>query len=369
MRVVLLTTQPTPYRQPLYEELGRRLPGDLHVVYRFVRSEDRLWASSVGEARSYHEHVLNECVVPTRGRSISARGGWALASLLHRLSPSTVVLGGYDAVGPALITLAKGRASRGRVILWSSAFRDCVGTTSRSSMLYRRSIFSAVDQVWAYSTRAREFALGSGARLVTVVGNPARPDVFTPRSSDRPPAPPDNPLKLLYVGRWIPRKGVDLLPIAASDLAHLSSRDVILRVVGSSSPEIIRAFESAVQGRSVRLELPGFLDSDALVDGYRWADALLVPSAVEPWGLVINEAMQCGTLVIGSPAVGAYPDLLNHGTGLVADPARADYAALLLEQFKSPKNYMARTRAARLAVERFSISACAECMVLTLDPR
>ncbi|MHB2020393.1 MAG: glycosyltransferase [Candidatus Xenobia bacterium] len=46
---------------------------------------------------------------------------------------------------------------------------------------------------------------------------------------------------------------------------------------------------------------------------YVLADALVVPSRFEPWGLVINEAMVCGLPVLATDVVGAVPDLVTDG--------------------------------------------------------
>ena len=46
---------------------------------------------------------------------------------------------------------------------------------------------------------------------------------------------------------------------------------------------------------------------------YAVADVLVLPSEREPWGLVINEAMNAGTAVIVSDQVGAAADLVEDG--------------------------------------------------------
>ena len=51
-------------------------------------------------------------------------------------------------------------------------------------------------------------------------------------------------------------------------------------------------------------ELPGFYDL---------CDVLVLPSAFEPWGLVINEVMNAGRVVVVSDQVGCGPDLVKPG--------------------------------------------------------
>lgn len=55
----------------------------------------------------------------------------------------------------------------------------------------------------------------------------------------------------------------------------------------------------------------GFINQSELPSFYHAADILVLPSAAETWGLVINEAMAAGVLPIVSDRVGAAPDLVN----------------------------------------------------------
>src|SRR5439155_26604082 len=54
----------------------------------------------------------------------------------------------------------------------------------------------------------------------------------------------------------------------------------------------------------------GFLDQPSLGRAYAAADCLVVPSASETWGLVVNEALSTGVPCVVSSGVGCAPDLL-----------------------------------------------------------
>ena len=55
----------------------------------------------------------------------------------------------------------------------------------------------------------------------------------------------------------------------------------------------------------------GFVNQSKLPSYYHAADILVLPSAAETWGLVINEAMAAGVLPVVSDRVGAAPDLVE----------------------------------------------------------
>jgi glycosyltransferase involved in cell wall biosynthesis len=58
----------------------------------------------------------------------------------------------------------------------------------------------------------------------------------------------------------------------------------------------------------------GFQNQSAMPAVYAAADVLALPSAHETWGLVVNEALACGTPVVVSDAVGCAIDLVADGS-------------------------------------------------------
>jgi glycosyltransferase involved in cell wall biosynthesis len=67
-----------------------------------------------------------------------------------------------------------------------------------------------------------------------------------------------------------------------------------------------------------RCRFLGFVNQSGLPEVYATADVLVLPSAHEPFGLVVNEAFACGTPAIVSEACGAAGDLVRENeTGFV----------------------------------------------------
>jgi glycosyltransferase involved in cell wall biosynthesis len=61
------------------------------------------------------------------------------------------------------------------------------------------------------------------------------------------------------------------------------------------------------------VKFPGFINQQELPRYYDLCDVFVLPSVYEPWGLVVNEAMNAGRPVIVSDQVGCAPDLLKPG--------------------------------------------------------
>ncbi len=101
--------------------------------------------------------------------------------------------------------------------------------------------------------------------------------------------------------------------------------DTALVVVGDG---VLRAELEALARRfpQATMKFTGFLNQTEMPSAYALSDVFVLPSIFEPWGLVINEAMNLARPVIVSDQVGCAPDLVGPDNGWVF-PA-GDVAAL-----------------------------------------
>jgi len=147
---------------------------------------------------------------------------------------------------------------------------------------------------------------------------------------------------LLFVGRIQPLKGVD---VAVRALYELSAAhpDAMLVIVGGASGLDGPAEQSRVRHLVDELGLADrvrFVDPQPhhlLSTYYRAADACIVPSRSESFGLVALEAAACGTPVVAAD-VGGLSTLVDHGrTGLLVDSREpAEYADALASILDDP---------------------------------
>jgi glycosyltransferase involved in cell wall biosynthesis len=116
-----------------------------------------------------------------------------------------------------------------------------------------------------------------------------------------------------YLGRFLPGKG----PLEAIAAARALGLRIVL--AGPSSEYFERQVKPLVDGRTV--EYVGFVTGQMRDQLLRHARALLYPvREAEPFGLVLAEAMMCGTPV-AAVRLGAVPELVDEGITGYSVPA------------------------------------------------
>lgn len=129
---------------------------------------------------------------------------------------------------------------------------------------------------------------------------------------------PNDAFVFLVFGRLDDVKAVDRV-INAFALLSLQSRQRSRLLIAGDGP-CRSALESQVDAEELggQVEFLGSVPSDEAPRIFAKANALVLASHDEPWGLVVNEALSAGIPVIGPFWIGAFVDLVVHGeTGLV----------------------------------------------------
>lgn len=162
-------------------------------------------------------------------------------------------------------------------------------------VLRRAARIVAVSNYTAESTK-----LSFGVHNITVIHNGIDLNgVFQPPSIRTP----HHPFRLIYAGNWSKRKGVDLL----APIMRMLGSDFELLHTGSPIP-------NAPANMHALGRLPGEIE---LSEAYQGADALLFPSRLEGFGLVVLESMACGLPVIATNGSSLSEVIENNVTGLL----------------------------------------------------
>jgi glycogen synthase len=123
--------------------------------------------------------------------------------------------------------------------------------------------------------------------------------------------------RVLFVGRMVGSKGVELLVQAAARL-RTQGVDVVFVGDGAARPAVERLARRL--GVDDRVHVTGFIAHSRVPAALASADLLVLPSMYEELGTVLIEAMHAGVPVVAS-RVGGIPEAVEHGvTGLLVEP-------------------------------------------------
>jgi glycosyltransferase involved in cell wall biosynthesis len=173
-----------------------------------------------------------------------------------------------------------------------------------------------------------------------------------PRPQARPTSQPAG-IAFLIVATVTPRKGHDLLIEALWRLAGLPWT---LTSVGSLDRDpayarkVLRAIEDG--GLTERVHLVGEVAPDRLAHYYQAADAFVLPSYLEGYGMVLADALAQGLPII-STSGGAIPDTVPDDAGILVPPGDLEALTQALERIIRDPALRERlgTAAARAASE------------------
>ena len=160
------------------------------------------------------------------------------------------------------------------------------------------------------------------------------------------------PLRLLFVGNLIPRKGLHTLITALSLLSEL---DWALDVVGNTavSPPYTQQIQRQIANTNLtpQITLHDVLPDARLQTLYAQSHLLVVPSQYEGFGIVYLEGMAFGLPAIASTA-GAAHELITHGeNGVLVGVGETAVLARHIQQLIHDREHL--TRISLAALKRF----------------
>lgn len=139
---------------------------------------------------------------------------------------------------------------------------------------------------------------------------------------------------VLGLGRVVHKKGFDLLLAAFATIAD--DHPHVGLVVGGDGPSRSELRRQALaMGLGDRVHLPGPLDRAHVAWAMSNAEVFVLPSRVEPFGIVVLEALRAGRPVIVSSEGGATDIVRDGREGLVADPSDTPELATAISRLLS----------------------------------
>lgn len=235
----------------------------------------------------------------------------AIRAIADEFQPEVIVVGGWMSV--PYQKLAKYLAPKGVAVFmgmdtpWEDRLKQ------RLTPYRYRSFLQCVDRVVTAGERTWQYAKQLGFEE-TQIHRPVYcydSEIFYPAEAGTYSV--EDRRRFLFVGRYVPVKGLDLLIDAYQSYRQQVDNPWGFTCAGMGE---LKSELAKVEG----INDVGFTDPRDLPELYRSHGALLLPSYHEPWGVVIAEAMGCGLPVIASEACGAGVDLIRQYCSGIATP-------------------------------------------------
>jgi glycosyltransferase involved in cell wall biosynthesis len=267
-------------------------------------------------------------------------------------------------------TWAGARRARVPLILWASLWAHPRSAAHVLSYLPARRLYRSADAVVTYGPHVSAYVKARGAVNVHVAPQSVDNDFWSATGVGAPSArawPAEASTKFLFVGRPAREKGLEVL-LAAWRASRLRPPPAALILVGLSAGSAWSHAAPAAGQAHAGVRSLGRVAPAELRSIYDASDVLVAPSIPtrefrEPWGLVVNEAMNRGLPVIASDAVGAAAGgLVRDGhTGLVVRAGDSAELAAAMERLGADAPLRARLgKAAAGDVRAFSHDAWAK---------
>lgn len=345
--LTILSTHPIQYQTPIWRRLAERGNVPFRVLFMSQQGLRARHDPGFGQAVAWdvdllegYPHEFLPVIEGARQNSMLwLRLGRAFGARLGELEATTLWIQGWQVLA---YWQAVHHARRRGIPVWLRG-----ETNMKSSAAGLRQslkdplfswLFSRVDRFLCIGEANRAFYRARGIADERLADGPYCVDNDRFRNASSAARPkretlrdawgvPSNAFCVLFVGKLIPKKRpLDL--IAASRRLRALRPDLPLHLVFVGSGELAEAARAQCRvlydserpdaspsnrdPNAPRASFVGFVNQSRLPEAYCAADCVALPSeATETWGLVVNEAMACGTPSVVSDAVGCGDDLVR----------------------------------------------------------
>ena len=312
MKVLYLTTVPTPYKVAFFEELGKLC--DLTVLFENKQVSYREKSWMVNDFHNFTAIFLRGFNIKDKKISVEA------IRIIKNRNYDRVIIGCYSTITQMIAQkymidhkIPFIHSSDGGMIKEDSALQKKL-----------KSYFIKNASAWLGTGKVTtEYLEHYGAYENKIITYPFTsiyerdilpvPDSMVVKRQFR------NQLKMyedkivLSVGQLIHRKGIDILIKAASQLNNTG----IYIIGGTPSDEYV---ELKRKYNANNIHFIGFKDKNELSKYYRAADVFVLPTREDIWGLVVNEAMSYGIPVVTTNKCVAGMEMVEQGvTGSIVE--------------------------------------------------
>lgn len=316
-KVFLLYSEITPYRLALFEELSKEV--DLQVNFFVSKSRKRFWAAST-DGYSFRSRVLRYVNI---GPLII---NYLLPFRLVRERPLVYILDDDPRlIISKIMTFIIAKLKSRPIIIWSESISEPIfGKVKNFIYTYILSGFNLIiyhnaNAYLASGQKTEEYLIKKGIskeRIYVGTQGLSETELLGQLQINRDEAKKQLGLAkkkiVLFVGYLTKRKGIFEL---VDTFIRMNHDGAMLVIAGAGKEE--KQLKKIVGGKD-NILFTGYVDGKEKAIYYAIADVFVLPTFIDPWGLVIMEAMMFGLPIITTTKAGASE--LIQGNGIIIEP-------------------------------------------------
>lgn len=309
MDYLIISDIPTPWREPVFERVYRRLDGKAQIIYFKNNEKRRLWNFRLG---SHPKTILRAFSLTIRGTERFFNPG--IVPLLIQKRPRMVLLFASIKDPSGLLAMLMCRILRIKVALLDDSWIGRDKGINGVQRFVRRVVYKWFGDAY----------VGTSKKTLEMFKH------YNPRLDDEQcflsHLVADNEYFQTWIGNKIIERHFDAIfsgrivnvknpiffaEVCAEIKAQLGKCNVL--IIGEGEEILKESMRSVFEKSGVTYQFAGFIPHETLPNYYAQAKILLLPTSGDCWGVVINEAMVSGTPVITTEWTAAAGELVIHG--------------------------------------------------------
>jgi glycosyltransferase involved in cell wall biosynthesis len=349
MRIAICNNMVTPYTNRLLNHMVERHALDLTVISCTAREKNRNWSKQYA---ARYKHVILRGIEFDLPGSRSAHINVGMWRTLRRLSPDIVAING---IYPTMLVAALwSHVNRRPLVFLTDGWADTM-PQSVFHRVMRPTVIGHSQAVICSSEKGRQFFLQQGVEPTKIFISSLVPAWSGPSST---PGFDQRRYNLLWCARIHDTK--KNWPFFVDVVLELKRRHagITVRIVADSAavpPELER-----LAAAKVAVEYTPHVAPQEMSSVFLNARVLALPSKPEPWGLVCNESMQCGTPCVVSPFTGVAGELVvDEATGLVRQLDVDQWAAAISRLITDEAYWRTTSEAAMRIASQYTLDRSA----------
>jgi len=300
LKVVIIQSYNTPYRNGLFNAINSFLDIDLHICYIGVRPEARKWEEHFESSfREYYVEIKKVSHINYEN-SVVKINSFDFIRKIIKINPDIIIT--HFGQIPLKIILPLILFLKFKLISWT----ETTLITSQG-VKYLKSFHKPLNNIFkSYivpGILAKEYLIYSGFNVKDNIffAQNSVDEIFRITRDEVILKHTDNlPIKFIYIGSYVERKGISILLQAFELIADYYN--IELHLIGDGPIQ--------VPDRPYFFN-HGFINKDQIFCILNKCHILVLPSLWDCNPLVVIEASKCGLILMLSDGVGNYPEMIN----------------------------------------------------------